>query len=153
MDAANLKQIGFFSSLDTNELNSILQIAREVPFQKDQEIIQQGRQHSSLYLVLDGMLHVNRKAEPSNLFLGRLEKGSFFGEISFFDPGPASANIRAMSSGRLCEIRREDFFKLIEEQPSLGCKILTRMMHEMADRLRRVDQRLGASVFWEGLKK
>ena len=153
MDVENLKQISFFSSLSTDELNSILKITRELSFQKDQEIIQQGRTHSSLFLVLEGVLHVNRKAEPSSVFLGRLEKGGFFGEISFFDPGPASADVRAISRGMLCEIRREDFFKLIEQQPALGCKILTRMMHEMANRLRRVDQRLAASVFWEGLKK
>ncbi|MSR65030.1 MAG: cyclic nucleotide-binding domain-containing protein [Verrucomicrobiae bacterium] len=153
MDVANLKQISFFSSLNTDELNSILKITHELPFQKDQEIIQQGRTHASLFLVLEGVLHVNRKAEPSNVYLGRIETGSFFGEISFFDPGPASASVRAMGGGRLYEIRREDFFKLIEQQPALGCKILTRMMHEMANRLRRVDQRLGTSVFWESLTK
>jgi len=148
MDISSVKGIGFFGLLTDNELKLILATARERKLAKDEQIIRQGQQHAALFLVADGMLHVHRRAERSDVFLGRIEKGSFFGEIGLFDPGPATATIRAMSNTTLFEISRENFETLIDQQPALGCKILKAMMNEMARRLRRVDQRLVDSFFW-----
>jgi CRP-like cAMP-binding protein len=155
MDIAMIKGIGFFAALTEAEIKTLLGMAREVSFEREQTVIRQGQPHSSLYLIAEGMLHVNRKAERSEVFLGRLEKGGFFGEIGLFDPGTATASIRAMEKSRLFEISREKFQEFIETNPALACKVLSAMMVEMARRLRRVDQRLVDSFFWgaSGLAK
>src|SRR6185503_5161373 len=105
-----------------------------IAFEKDQKIIRQGQAHSSMFFIADGVLHVNRHADDSNVFLGRLEKGSFFGEIGLFDPGMATATIRAMGKGKVYEVTRDDFFTLLDQQPALGCKLLKAMMQEMSKR-------------------
>ncbi len=148
MDISTIQGVGFFSGLSEDEIKTLFGVAQEVTFEKDQTVIRQGQPHSSLFLIAEGMLHVNRKAERSDLFLGRLEKGSFFGEIGLFDPGTATASIRAMSKTRLYEISREKFQEFIEKNPAVACKVLSAMMVEMAKRLRRVDQRLVDSFFW-----
>lgn len=154
MDTATVRGISLFANLTEEELKLILQLAHDIPFDNGKEIIRQGQSHSSLYVVADGVLHVSRKTDQRNVLLGRLEKGSFFGEIGLFDPGPASATVRAMSKGNVLEIRRDDFDRFLETKPSVACKILKAMMQEMSKRLRGVDQRLVTSVFWgEGLAK
>jgi len=153
MDTTTIRSISLFADLKESEANLVLGMAREMPFENDQEIIPQGVLRSSLFLVAEGVLHVNRKTDKSNVLLGRLEKGSFFGEIGLFDPGPASASIRARSKGKLYEIRREDFDRFLEANPAIGCKILKAMMQEMAKRLRGVDQRLVTSVYWGDVTK
>ncbi len=104
-----------------------------------------------MFVVVDGVLHVNREAGTSNVFLGRLERGSFFGEVGLFDSGPATATVRAMSKGSLYEFRREEFDAFVDQHPAVGCLILKAMMQEMARRLRRVDQRFSTTMFWGGL--
>ena len=43
------------------------------------------------------------------ILLGRLEPGSFFGEISLFNPGPTTAAVRGVSNGDLLILRRDQF--------------------------------------------
>lgn len=154
MPIATLKSISMFGSLSETELQSLVGLLREVPFEKDHIVIRQGQPHSSLFLVADGMLHVQRQVEQRQVFLGRLEKGGFFGEIGLFDPGTATATVRGLNKGKLLEIRGEDFDRFLDKNPAAGCRILKAMMAEMSKRLRRVNQRLSDSLFWgEGLQK
>lgn len=148
MDATTAKEISLFQNLSPSELEAVVSILRRVEIEKDTEVIHQGQPHQSLYLVEKGVLHVRRKAGRSQILLGRIEKGGFFGEVSLFDPGTATASIRSMDKVLLWEIRKEDFDAFLREHPATGCTILRAMMVEMAKRLRRVDQRLTDAVFW-----
>lgn len=151
---ADLKRINFFSSLTDDELQTLLDIARRIEFEVNQHIIRQGENHSTLYIVLEGVLHVHRQAGDMQVFLGRLEKGSFFGEIGLFDPGPATATVRGLSKGALYQMAREDFLGFLARKPEIGCKLMKTIIQEMAKRLRRVDQRLMDSVYWgENLRR
>src|ERR1051326_3248739 len=91
VDTRTARDISLFALLGDEELKRVLSIAHKIPFERNQEIIQQGQSHSCLYLVEEGVLHVSRNAERSQVFLGRIEKGGFFGEIGLFAPGPATA--------------------------------------------------------------
>lgn len=153
MNSTLAKHISLFETLTPQEIDAVLAAAQKVSFEKDQDIIRQGSHHGSLYIVESGVLHVRRQTGSSQVLLGRIEKGGFFGEIGLFDPGAATASIRAMDKGSLWEIRKENFETILEKHPSIGCRILRAMMQEMAKRLRRVDQRLSDSVYWGAAMK
>ncbi len=151
MNGAPDREHIFFGSLGDPEYQAIFSIARRVEFDKGHLLIRQGQVHSSLCLVAEGQLEVLRTVENHDQVVGRLEKGNFFGEIGFFDPGPASASVRAVTKGLAYEIRKSDFQELVKKNPAAGCAMLTAMMKEMARRLRRLNLRLGGSVLSEGL--
>ncbi|HSD11689.1 MAG TPA: cyclic nucleotide-binding domain-containing protein [Candidatus Binatia bacterium] len=122
-------------------------------FRSDEEILRQGQYNASLFLVEEGLLHVRREAKGRNVLLGRLEPGSFFGEISLFDPGPTTATVHALTDGELLELPRHRFDEFRNRCPSAGAVILLGILEQVAARLRRTDERLVDSIMWGGLLK
>ena len=143
--------VGFLSMLSASELQALLAGAKRVPFHKDQDVLVQGQRNASLFIVQEGVLHVMRTAGGKHVFLGRLEPGTFFGELSVFDPGPTTAAVRGAEDGVLIEVSRACLDAFMAEHPAAGIDLLRRILHDVAHRLRAADERLTESVVWGGL--
>jgi len=153
MTTPSLKRIGLLRELSDADLEVLAECSNRVRFTTDQEILGQGHHNASLFLVEDGLLHVRRAAKGHNVLLGRLEPGSFFGEITLFDPGPTTATVRAVSDGGLIELRRDQLDQFRGRCPAAGSQILVGILEQVAARLRRTDERLIDSIMWGGLLK
>jgi CRP/FNR family cyclic AMP-dependent transcriptional regulator len=95
----------------------------------------------SLYLLLEGTLEI---VTPQTRFgrqrrAGRLEVGSVVGELSFFDGGPRSAAVRAVTPVALAELTAADFEVLRKRHPDLACRLLADLGRILAGRLRRAE--------------
>jgi len=139
---------GILERLTNAELKSIISQAQRVPFEAKQEIIREGEPNSSLFIVREGELHVFCHVRNRRVFLGRLQKGAFFGEVSVLDPGPASATVEGSKKGVLLQLHKDDFRKLMTDHPGAAVKVLSGMMTVMAARIRSVDQRLRLAFWW-----
>jgi len=142
---------GFLSSLSESELQALLAGAKRRPFRKDEKILVQGQSNASLFILVEGLLHVVRTAGGKQVFLGRLEPGAFFGELSLFDPGPTTATVHAAEDGVLIEISRACLDTFLAQHPAAGIELLRQLLHDVAHRLRTADERLAESVVWGGL--
>jgi CRP/FNR family transcriptional regulator len=151
MDLGAVKRVGLLSRMADDDLRALIDCCRSVPFQKDDEVLPQGGDSTSLFFVQDGLLHVTREAKGRRVLLGRLEPGSFFGEISLFDPGPTTAAVRAVSDGVLLELHREQLERFLAQRPAAGADLLVAILEEMARRMRLTDERLADTIFWGGL--
>lgn len=114
-------------------------------------ILNQDQLNSTLYVVMKGLLHVRRYAKGRQVLLGRLGPGSFFGDMSIFDPGPTSAAVVATSEGQLIEITNAHLERFKQVRPAAAAELLTGLLELMAQRLRRTDDRLVEAIFWGGL--
>ncbi len=152
-DKSIVKHIGFLSSLSESDLEALLAGARRVPFRKDQNILTQGAPNASLFVVQEGLLHVVRTVGGKQVFLGRLEPGAFFGELSLFDPGLTAAAVHTASDGVLLEISRACLDHFMAAHPAAGVELLRRMLQDVAHRLRAADERLADSVVWSNLMR
>lgn len=150
-DLSVIKGVGFLSALSDEELRVLLSGARRTRFTKDQHVLAQGHRNASLFVVLAGVLHAVRAGGSKQVFLGRLEPGSFFGELSLFDPGPTAAAVHGLEDGELLEISCEYLDEFIATHPVAGIAILRGILREVAHRLRRADERLADAVVWGGL--
>ncbi len=146
-----LERVGFLSALSDAELRELLQGARRTEFRKDQEILSQGRSNASLFVVIEGLLHARRHSGGRDVFLGRLEAGSFFGELSVFDPAPTTATVQALSDGAVLEFSRACLDQFLTRHPIAGTQLLRTLLKDVSGRLRRADERLTDSVVWGGL--
>lgn len=149
----SVKPAGLLRDLSDAERQALAECGKRVVFRADQELLRQGEHNASLYLVEDGILHVRRDAKGHKLMLGRLEAGSFFGEVSLFDPGPTTATVYAVTDGSLIELTRPRFDQFRSRCPAAGAQILFGILAQMATRLRRTNERLVDSVVWGGLLK
>lgn len=145
------KRVGFLSLLSDEDLSGLLACAQRIEFRKDQEILQQGQSNASLFVVHEGLLHARRRSRDRDVFLGRLEAGSFFGELSLFDPGPTTATVHAVADGTLLEISRSCLDDFLARHPAAGAQMLRGILKDVSHRLRRADERLADAVVWAGL--
>jgi len=153
MDASLTKRIGLLSDLSAADLQVLADCSERLRFRAEQEVLHQGQHNASLFLVQEGLLHVRREAKGHNVLLGRLAPGSFFGEISLFDPGPTTAAVRAVTDGDLVALHRDHFDRFLTRCPTAGGQILLRILEQMAKRLRHTDELLMDSIIWGGLLK
>jgi len=142
---------GLLANFSPEDLDVIAQCATAVEYRKGDEIIREGQRNGALFIVQSGLLHVRRKVEDSHTLLGRLEPGSFFGEISVFHPGPTTATVHAVTDGVLLRLQRENLLTFVERCPRAGAHLLQHILEQMAARLRSADERMTEAIIWGGL--
>ena len=107
--------------------------ARELA--EDQVLLTQGSTADALYFVLGGTLGVFVETESGkNLQVGQLDAGEWVGEVTFVDPGVASATVRAEEPTLALEFRSHDLGILIDDARDVASELLGRLCTELAQR-------------------
>jgi len=148
MDPALLRNVSIFRKLSDDELRTFCDLLAIREAKPKDRIIEEGTPVKNFSVVLDGVIHIRRVANKREMLLGRLGPGGFFGEINLFDPGVATASIYAMKPTRLAYLDYEAFHQFMEANPTIGYKIVSSMMTEMARRLRQTSARLVNTAYW-----
>lgn len=113
----------------TNDLAKYLE-----SYKKDQEIIVEGDQDSEFYCLVQGTLSIWKGAEdfvegeedgePKLINLGKIdEKGSYFGEMSYFLKEPRSATVRCDTDVKVLKFPGAMLPDLMTTQPELSVKL------------------------------
>ena len=138
-----LASIPLFSGLPRDELNKFAELTRERAYPKGSVILFQDDPGDSLFVLRNGRVKVVLIGEDGReVILGVLEPGAHFGELALIDDQPRSAHVIAMDDAQLLILRREDFRRRVEANPSVAWALLT----ELSRRLRRADQKIGGLV-------
>lgn len=138
-----LSTIPLFSGLQPDELARFAELTRERAYPKGSVILFQDDPGDSLFVLRHGRVKVVLIGEDGReVILGVLEPGAHFGELALIDDQPRSAHVIAMDDAQLLILRREDFRRRVEANPSVAWALLT----ELSRRLRRADQKIGGLV-------
>ena len=148
MEIETLRSISIMRDLNEQELAAVAALFTLRTAKAKEKIIEEGKPVTHLYIICDGVAHVRRLAQKREMLLGRMNKGTFFGEINLFDPGVSTASIYAMNSVMLAVCDYDDLRSFMSANPATGYKIVTGMMGEMARRLRNTSARLANSIYW-----
>jgi CRP/FNR family cyclic AMP-dependent transcriptional regulator len=138
-----LATIPLFSGLPRDELNKFAELTRERAYPKGSVILFQDDPGDSLFVVRQGRVKVVLIGDDGReVILGVLEPGAHFGELALIDDQPRSAHVIAMDDAQLLILRREDFRRRVEANPTVAWALLS----ELSRRLRRADQKIGGLV-------
>ena len=141
--ASFLRTVPLFTKLDDAELQRFAELTREKNYPKGSVILFEDDPGDSLFIVRDGRVKVVLVGEDGReVILGVLGPGEHFGELSLIDDQPRSAHVIAMEDSQLLILRREDFRRRVEANPTVAWALLT----ELSRRLRRADQKIGGLV-------
>lgn len=137
---------------DLTDLAGLLHL-REVG--RQEKIVEEGKPIDAFYIVFCGNVHVRRATQKSDVLLGRIGKGGFFGEINLFDPDPgmATANVLAMDVSVVGSISYREFRVFMSSHPKAGYAIVSSLMSEVCHRLRTTNDRLVNFVYWSSLNE
>ena len=138
-----LATIPLFSGLPEEELERFAELTRERSYPKGSVILFQDDPGDSLFVLRGGRVKVVLIGEDGReVILGVLEPGAHFGELALIDDQPRSAHVIAMEDAQLLVLRREDFKRRVEANPTVAWALLT----ELSRRLRRADVKIGGLV-------
>ena len=138
-----LATVPLFSGLQRDEVQRFADLTRERSYPKGSVILFQDDPGDSLFVLRAGRVKVVLIGEDGReVILGVLESGAHFGELALIDDQPRSAHVIAMEDAQLLILRREDFRRRVEANPSVAWALLT----ELSRRLRRADVKIGGLV-------
>ncbi len=148
MDIELLRHVSILRKLSEEELRDFCALLSVREVKPRERIIEENTPVKNFSIVTEGVVHIRRMAGRREMLLGRLGPGGFFGEINLFDPGVATASIYAMKPTKLAYLDYESFHKFMEGNCTVGYKIASAMMTEMARRLRQTSARLVNTAYW-----
>jgi flavin reductase (DIM6/NTAB) family NADH-FMN oxidoreductase RutF len=109
-----------FAALPADLLQPILDAGVERTFAPGESIMRRGEVGDSLYLLLEGTVHVQRPGRAL-----RLGAGELIGEIEILAPaGGRIADIDAETEVRAVEVRRDDVLRALESNPRAALALI-----------------------------
>ena len=114
-------------------------------------LITQGTTDGALHVLLDGKLEVVKKAAGGDeVSLAILREGDLAGELSFIDGEAHTVGLRALCDAHIVTLTRDDFEKIIDENPQLVYKVMravVRSTHRIVHRMNHEFVELNNYIF------
>jgi len=137
--ASLLSSLEVFSALEGRELQQVAQVAVPRSFDRGEVIFREGDRGDALYVVRSGSVSLRREhADGRTLALAELRVGAMFGELAAFGGEVRSATAEALEATALVAIVGPDLQRVVRSSPEIALKMLA----ALAERVRRVNQRL-----------
>lgn len=124
--------VAYSSRMDANIL--FTEATEVVRLQGGQALFLEGDPGEVMYVLITGSAEVL----VGDKVIERAGPGTLLGELALIDAAPRAATVVATSECRLVSLNKEQFHALIQGTPYFA----TEVMKVMADRLRRMDQRV-----------
>ncbi|QDT66261.1 cyclic nucleotide-binding domain-containing protein [Calycomorphotria hydatis] len=137
---SQLAYCSMFASLTPSQRQEFLDLAEVETFTAGETILQEGHETRNLWIIFEGECEVLKSTgDDEQQRLASLEQGAVFGEMSFFNPAPHSATVKAVTDVTVLRMSRERYSEL----EISGLRPAHRIAYEtavvMADRLRKMD--------------
>ena len=132
LEFTQLQSMPVFAPLPESYLEKIVPLLQLQQVLTGNDIIQQGDVGRFFYVITEGEVEVVRHGgQIREEVLANLSKGECFGEMSLISGEPISATIRAKTPVTLLAISKEDFDRLLMDNPCLHVyftKLLTQRL-------------------------
>lgn len=131
----SLRRCALFAHVDDERLRTIASLMRRRRFRRHEVIFHQGDLGDSLQVVVAGGVKiVLPSAEGDEAIIASLKPGEFFGELAILDSSPRSTTATAIETTETLALPRDEFLRLIDEDPHL----VRALLHALAQELRRL---------------
>ena len=132
--AAFLANIHLFHYLDEDQVALVAAGLKELHLAADVEVIKEGTEGSSLYLIYSGSVRVTRKEEKAPL--GTLVRHDYFGEVALLKHRKRMATVTTLEPTLVLILSGEQFKQLVKQIPGLRSNFdATVTSHKLASRL------------------
>jgi CRP-like cAMP-binding protein len=129
-----------FKDWPDREIQAILGLGSRESYPAGEQVIQMGSEEDrDIYIVIAGELEAYHVAGEGEKRLSILGSGDLFGEMSFVDGRPRSANVRAVEDTVLLKIRPEDLDDFCKKEPSVALMFVKEIARILSSRLRRFE--------------
>jgi CRP-like cAMP-binding protein len=129
------------ANFGANELQLLSSYGDSRSYEPGEFLIRQGDDNEYLCLVLRGEIEVLQEVDNELKRIALLESGDSIGEVSVFDPGPASATVRAVTGAEVWLISRNSLDRLHDASPKVAYRLISRIATCLSVRLRTMNDK------------
>ena len=120
VDVDMLRRAELFSALSPDQVRPFAESASESGHAEGDLLTEEGTHGHRFHLLLEGSASVERDGRE----IATVGAGDFIGEIGLLGGGPSTATVRCTSPVRALTLRREEFWAVLEAEPSIALRIL-----------------------------
>lgn len=126
--AATLTAQSLFADCEPDELADIIARGHVKTYKRDQELMAQGDEGSTLFIILSGLARVSMvAANGREIVLDYAEPGAVLGEIAFLDGGERTASVHAIDVVEALVLSRAAFDEIVQRHKGLSLRLLKAM--------------------------
>lgn len=141
IDPQLLSNVALFDNLTSEQAAGVLAACEELVCPAGSDVYVAGQEEQALFILVEGFADVfvepDRAGERS---VAELVPGAFFGECSFFHPGPHSATVRARTELRVLRLPRDKFQELLWAGDVGALRLAANAAKVLAARLQHADE-------------
>jgi len=139
----SLSMIPLFDRLNGQELGVLAKYVNVIDVNPGEYIFKEGDKGDYVCFVEKGSLDVmKRSSAGGTAIIATLTRGRSIGEMAVIDKFPRSATIRARTEATLLTLTRSGFDLILEQEPTIGVKILKGISRLLSQNLRRTSSQL-----------
>ena len=90
-------------------------------------VFEEGDEAIFAYVLTEGVIEIVQTTKGEQRVLGKVEKGTVFGEMAIIDGFPRSASARAAADCKVQEVGHKEFLNYISKKPDAAFSIMTRL--------------------------
>ena len=142
MNTYELETLPIFLNIPAHQLEPLRQAATRQVYTAGNAVFSQGDVPKYLYIVEEGTVDIVLPTLSGEVIIASFEAGSFFGELSVFDPHPRTATARSVADTSLICVPLDAIAALVEGHPAAA----KRFMSAIIERLRSADEMLSRHI-------
>jgi CRP/FNR family cyclic AMP-dependent transcriptional regulator len=93
-------------------------------YKENAYVFKEGTHGGYMFFIVEGTVEVIKQFDTKKHTLAELSAGRSVGEMSLIDGAPRSATVKAKTDLSLIVLKREDFQKLLLEEPGVANRVL-----------------------------
>ena len=129
-----VSKVYIFSTLKEEDFRKISEVIVTRKYKKGQILFFEGDVEDKLYIVNKGKIKVYRyNKEGREQILYILSDGEFIGDMSLLKKGKFQFNAEALEDTYICTIAKDDFDRIITENPEITLKVLEVLHDRLMD--------------------
>ncbi|MBD2178743.1 cyclic nucleotide-binding domain-containing protein [Pseudanabaena sp. FACHB-1998] len=132
----------FFSELNNNDLDWLVQKGKKEIVQPDRLLIREGQVSEALYIVVSGSFSVVIQSQDQKE-LAKISVGEIVGEVSFIDTRAPLASVRSLEESVVLSIPRVQLLAKLQQDINFSSRFYRAICLCLSDRLRGTVSRLG----------
>jgi len=125
-------------------LNTLSRVKR---FKRRQRLIREEDKDTNVYFVLKGEVKVTNYAlSGQEVWHTTISKGHFFGEMAAISGDERSANITAVTETRVAILSKDDFLRVLREDPDVSIWVMRELVTRLKDTTLRAYNHVSKTV-------
>jgi CRP/FNR family transcriptional regulator len=139
-NVARLKELFLFQDIPDEGLKAVSEFLEPRKYNSGQVIYEENEKGGNLYIVKSGKLRVYRMGKNmSEVELATLTERDIFGEMSFLDESPHTANVAAMEDTEVAVISKDRFEELAIAHPRTAYLITKNLLMVIEAIVRKIN--------------